>query len=71
MRQVVVVGAWLHRYGVFPEKHAIELGTVAVQRALNDAGCLWTDIDAVYCGTVHLGMSAGHNICRHMEKTGL
>jgi len=71
MRDVVVVGAGLHRYGVFPEKNAIELGTVAIQRALNDAGCQWTDIEAVYCGTVRLGMSAGHNICRRMGTTGL
>ena len=71
MRDVVVVGAGLHRYGVFPEKNAIELGTVAIHRALDDAGCQWTDIEALYCGTVRLGMSAGHNICRHMGTTGL
>jgi acetyl-CoA acetyltransferase len=71
MREVVVVGAGLHRYGVFPEKNAIELGTVAIQRALDDAGCQWTDIEAVYCGTVRLGMSAGHSICRHIGTTGL
>lgn len=49
MREVVVVGAGLHRYGVFPDKSAIALGTAAIQRALDDAGCQWTDIDAVYC----------------------
>src|SRR5215471_14966405 len=71
MRDVVVAGAGLHRYGVFPHKSATTLGTVAIRRALGDAGCEWTDIDAVYCGTVRLGMSAGHNICRHMGTTGL
>ena len=71
MRDVVVAGAGLHRYGVFPDKTSIDLGTVAIQRALDDAGCRWTDIEAVYCGTVRLGMSAGHNICRHMGMTGL
>lgn len=71
MREVVVVGAGLHRYGVFPDKSAIALGTVAIQRALDDAGCQWSDMDAVYCGTVRLGMSAGHTICRHMGTTGL
>lgn len=34
MREVVVVGAGLHRYGVFPRKNALELSTVAIQRAL-------------------------------------
>jgi acetyl-CoA acetyltransferase len=71
MRDVVVAGAGLHRYGVFLDKTSIDLGTVAIQRALDDAGCQWTDIEAVYCGTVRLGMSAGHNICRHMGTTGL
>jgi len=71
MRDVVVAGAGLHRYGVFPDKTSVDLGTVAIQRALDDAGCGWTDIEAVYCGTVRLGMSAGHKICRHMGTTGL
>ena len=71
MRDVVVAGAGLHRYGVFSDKTSIDLGTVAIQRALDDAGCQWTDVEAVYCGTVRLGMSAGHNICRHMGTTGL
>jgi len=71
MRDVVVVGAGLHRYGVFPDKNSLDLGTVAIRRALDDASCQWTDIEAVYCGTVRLGMSAGHNICRRMGTTGL
>src|SRR5712692_4709252 len=71
MRDVVVVGAGLHRYSVFPDKNSLALGTVATRRALDNAGCQWTDIEAVYCGTVRLGMSAGHNICRPMGTTGL
>jgi acetyl-CoA acetyltransferase len=71
MRSVVVLGAGLHRYGVFPEKSARDLGVTAIRQALADAGCRWEDIEAVYCGTVRLGMSAGHNICQHMGATGL
>ena len=71
MRDVVVAGAGLYRYGVFPDKTSIALGTAAIQRALNSASCRWTDIEAVYCGTVRLGMFAGHNICQHMGMTGL
>jgi hypothetical protein len=48
MRDVVVAGVGLHRYGVFPEKTSMALGTVAIQRALDDAACQWTDIEAVY-----------------------
>lgn len=71
MREVVMVGAGLHRYGVFPEKTYVDMGVEAIQGALTDAGCAWTDIDAVYCGTVRLGMSAGHHICLKMGTTGL
>jgi acetyl-CoA acetyltransferase len=71
MREVVVLGAGLHRYGVFPAASALDLGRVAIEGALHDAGCSWADIEAVYCGTVRLGMSAGHTICRHMGATGL
>jgi hypothetical protein len=71
MCDVVVAGAGLHRYSVFPDKTSIDLGTVAIQRALDDVGCQWTDIEAVYCGIVRLGMSAGHKLCRHMGTTGL
>ncbi|MDH3598297.1 MAG: thiolase family protein, partial [Candidatus Tectomicrobia bacterium] len=71
MREVVMLGAGLHRYGVFPGKTYIDLGVTAIQGALQDAGCGWEDIDAVYCGTVRLGMSAGHNICLRMGATGL
>ncbi len=71
MREVVVIGAGLHRYGVFLDKTYLDLGVTAIERALEDAGCAWEDIDAVYCGTVRLGMSAGHNICLKMGTTGL
>jgi benzoylsuccinyl-CoA thiolase BbsB subunit len=71
MREVVVLGAGLHRYGVFPKKSFVDLGVAAVQGALNDARCQWQDIDAVYCGTLRLGMSAGHHVCGKMGATGL
>ncbi|MCZ6875506.1 MAG: thiolase family protein [bacterium] len=71
MREVVMIGAGLHRYGVFPERSYIDLGLQAIQEALRDAGCSWQEIEAVYCGTVRLGMSAGHNVCLRMGSTGL
>lgn len=70
-REVVVLGAGLHRYGVFPDKSFVALGEEAIRGALRDAGCQWADIEAVYCGTVRLGMSAGHQVCLKMGPTGL
>lgn len=71
MPEVVVLGAGLHRYGIFPDQPYEEMGTTAIRGALSDAGCSWSDIDAVYCGTARLGMSTGHNICLKMGPTGL
>ena len=52
MRDVVVAGAGLHRYGVFPDKTSIDLGTVRPSSAPSTMpGRRWTDIEAVYCGT--------------------
>jgi len=71
MRYVVVIGAGLHRYGVFPDKSILSLGTEAIQNALKDANMEWEDIEAVYCGTIQPGISTGHKICNEMGFTGL
>jgi len=71
MREVVVIGAGLHRYGVFPDKSISDLGTEAIQNALKDAHMEWKDIEAAYCGTVQPWMSTGHQICNRMGLTGL
>jgi acetyl-CoA acetyltransferase len=71
VREVVVIGAGLHRYGVFPEKTIIDLGTEAIQKALEDARMEWKDIEAAYCGTVQPVLSTGHQICNKMGLTGL
>lgn len=71
MRDVVVIGAGLHRYGTFPEKTTIDMGTEAISLALTDACMAWKDIEAAYCGTVQPGVSGGHAICNTMGFTGL
>lgn len=71
MREVVVLGAGLHRYGVFPEKTLVDLGTEAIKMALQDARVEWKDIEAAYCGTVQPTWSTGHQICNKMGLTGL
>jgi len=71
MRDVVVIGAGLHRYGVFPEKNTVDMGMEAISLALKDAGMAWKDIEAAYCGTVQPGQSGGHAICNKIGYTGL
>ncbi len=71
MREVVIIGAGLHRYGVFPDKTIADLGIEAIQKALADAHMEWMDIEAAYCGTVQPGISTGHQICNKIGLTGL
>lgn len=71
MREVVVIGAGLHPYGIFNDKSVSSLGTEAIREALKDAGMSWEDIEVAYCGTVQPSMSAGHAVCQEMGLTGL
>lgn len=71
MRDVVVVGAGLHRYGVYPEKSITDLGVAAIQGALKDANMAWDDIETAFCGTTQPGWSTGHRVCNAMGFTGL
>jgi acetyl-CoA acetyltransferase len=71
MREVVVIGAGLHRYGVFPDKSIFDLGVEAIRNALEDANMNWEDIETAYCGTTQPNWSTGHNICQKMGLTGL
>jgi acetyl-CoA acetyltransferase len=71
MREVVVIGAGLHRYGVFPDKSLSDLGTEAIKSALTDAQMEWKDIEAAFCGTIQPRMSVGHQVCNKMGLTGL
>ena len=71
MREVVVIGAGLHPYGIFNDKSVSSLGTEAIGKALKDAGMSWEDIEVAYCGTVQPSMSAGHAVCQEMGLTGL
>ncbi|MCP4755907.1 MAG: thiolase family protein [Proteobacteria bacterium] len=71
MRDVVVIGAGMHRYGNFPEKNLVGLGTEAVGNALKDANTKWEDIETAYCGTAQPGFATGNMICQALGLTGI
>ncbi|MDY6964867.1 MAG: thiolase family protein [Halobacteriota archaeon] len=71
MREVVVLGAGLHRYGAFPEKTVMKMGAEAIRNALKDGNIPWEDIEVGYCGTARGSMSAGHFICRDLGLSGI
>jgi len=70
MREVVVLGAGLHRYGVFPEKDFVSMGVEACQRAFEDAEIRWQNVEAGYCASTNLLPGCGHAIARSLGANG-
>ncbi len=48
---VAIVGVGLHPFGRFPGVSGIEMGAVAIRRALADAGVQWRDIQFAFGGS--------------------
>lgn len=71
MREVVVLGAGLHRFGRFPDKSLQELGREAIKNALDDSTVPFADIEVAYVGRVLAGMGAGLNVVSEMGRTGI
>ncbi|MDP2919772.1 MAG: thiolase family protein [Dehalococcoidia bacterium] len=70
-REVVVLGAGLYRYGIYPEVPYVDMGVTACQRALEDSGLEWQDIEVGYCANTNLPNAAGHIIAGMMGATGI
>ena len=71
MREVVVLGAGLHRFGRFPDKSLQDLGREAIKNALDDSGVPFKDIEVAYVGRVLAGMGAGLSVVSEMGQTGI
>ncbi|MBI2303977.1 MAG: thiolase family protein [Chloroflexi bacterium] len=76
MREVVILGAGLHRFGRFPEKSVEEMGREAIWKALQDANVPFRDIEAAYCGRVlpgagNGGMGVGLRVITELGQTGI
>src|SRR6478752_6128361 len=48
---VAVIGVGMHPFGRFPGVSAIEMGAVAIRRALADAGVEWRQIQFAFAGS--------------------
>src|SRR3954454_14843953 len=51
---VAIVGVGLHPFGRFGETTGIEMGAVAIRRALADAGVEWRDIQFGFAGSYEI-----------------
>ena len=51
---VAIVGVGLHPFGRFPGVSGIEMGAVAIRRALADAGIAWRDVQFGFAGSYEI-----------------
>lgn len=52
--EVAIIGVGLHPFGRYPGKSALEMGEDAVYDALKDAGVDWSDVQALYAGSMEV-----------------
>ncbi len=70
MRDVVILGAAMKRFGKYQES-IIGLGAECCLQALKDAGLQWKDINAAYCSHVLMGVTVGQFILMPLGPTGI
>ena len=51
---VAIVGVGLHPFGRFPGVTGIDMGAIAIRRALADAGVAWRDIQFAFAGSYEI-----------------
>jgi benzoylsuccinyl-CoA thiolase BbsB subunit len=71
MRDVVIAGAGIVRFGSYPDTPHYVLATNALRNALADSGFSWKDVQAAFCGSVYQGTGSGHQALREFGLTGI
>ena len=51
---VAIIGVGLHPFGRFGERTGIDMGAIAIRRALADAGVAWRDIQFAFAGSYEI-----------------
>lgn len=52
--EVAVIGVGLHPFGRYDDRSALEMGAVAINRALRDAGVSWDQVGSLYAGSLEV-----------------
>ncbi|MBM3672331.1 MAG: thiolase family protein [Actinobacteria bacterium] len=69
MTGVQITGIGLHPFGRFDAKTTTDMGVVAVQSALRDAGR--PKFQAAFCATAYAGVASGHKVLGALGLTGV
>lgn len=51
---IAIIGVGLHPFGRYGDRSALELGAIAISKALRDAGVSWTDVGSLYAGSLEV-----------------
>ncbi len=49
-----IIGVGIHPFGRYADRSALEMGAVAIGRALKDAGVDWSDVGSLYAGSLEV-----------------
>ena len=71
MRNVVVMGVGIHKFGRFPDKTFEELTYPAIEEALNDSGIPFKDIEVAFCGVVYSSLYDSRRVVQQFGWTGM
>ena len=72
MRDVAIVGVNMLKFGRYPDKDVIQLGSEAAIAALKDAGCTINDIEVVVSGNLYQSNAmVGQRIMKEIGATGV
>ena len=71
MRDVVVMGVGLHKYGRYPDKNFEELTYPAIEDALGDSGIPFRDIETAFCGVVNSALYDSRRVIQQFGWTGI
>ncbi len=71
MRDVVIVGIGLHKFGKWPDKTFEELVAPAVTDALKDANMEFNQIESAFCGVVNSAIYDSRNVIQQFGWTGI
>jgi len=71
MREVAVIGVGSSEFGKLPDQSVENLGRIAVESAINDAGIKPKDIQFSYCSTCFGGPIIGQRILKEVGVTGV
>jgi acetyl-CoA C-acetyltransferase len=52
--EIAIIGVGLHPFGRYNDRSALEMGAVAISRALRDAGVGWNDVGSLYAGSLEV-----------------